>query len=125
MSTIFFLELIEPSSREVLIFWAPREREEQGACEERRREQTCPPAKDSKQREITNLAKLETVSELEVTSSRRKLLNRLKYKKYKHKNYTKICKIEKVILLSLISLLVIIDQDQVQKTCQWGREGVS
>ena len=56
-------------------------------------------------------------------------MNRLQYKKYKHKSYTKICKIEKdiekVILLSLISLLVIIDQDQGQKTCQWGREGVS
>ena len=51
MSTNFNLELIEPSAREVFIFWTLVEREEQGgASEERRKEHD------------SNLARLETAA---------------------------------------------------------------
>ena len=52
MSINFRLELIEPSAREVFIFWTLVKREEQGMSEERKREQG------------SNLARLETALEL-------------------------------------------------------------
>ena len=55
MSTNFRLKLIEPSAREVFIFWTLVEREERGVSEERRRDH------------VSNLARLETASKLKKT----------------------------------------------------------